>query len=263
MVILESEKDVIAALTQAPRRVGTFLDSDTHTKKRTRCAYARCCVEIDLAKVLPTEIWIDTGDGNGWWQEIVYEGNLKYCSKCSLHGHMLSECRRMRMRPHDRQGDTAEQEIQKQGTNGAQTFPKNAEANRKAGNQEWILVLNKKANLAKGNKTLQHEVQVPREEKGEDKSHPSPITEEEEEIVQVQNNESHKITSGLSQNWPPMIKSKSSSHLSEQIRRKEDKGKEYLQTFAEDEGGDPEKIKNDGKQKKPESELHGRYSAAL
>uniref|UniRef100_A0A7N0UYW5 Uncharacterized protein n=1 Tax=Kalanchoe fedtschenkoi TaxID=63787 RepID=A0A7N0UYW5_KALFE len=77
--------------------------------KRTRCAYARCCLEIDLAKVLPAEIWIDIGNGHGRLHEIVYVGNLKYCSKCSLHGHMLSECRKMRMRPQERKEEKTDQ----------------------------------------------------------------------------------------------------------------------------------------------------------
>uniref|UniRef100_A0A7N0VIJ5 DUF4283 domain-containing protein n=1 Tax=Kalanchoe fedtschenkoi TaxID=63787 RepID=A0A7N0VIJ5_KALFE len=87
---------ILRCLCQPFRR---FLDTDMHTKNRTRCSFARCCVEIDVTKSLPGEIWIETGDGHGWWQEVIYEGNLKFCSRCKIHGHTLAECRKARTKP--------------------------------------------------------------------------------------------------------------------------------------------------------------------
>ncbi|KAL9679188.1 hypothetical protein QQ045_017044 [Rhodiola kirilowii] len=72
-----------------------FLAVDNRTMWFSNPSYARACVEIDISKDLPNEVWISTGAESGFWQEIVYENRLQYCSKCHLHGHLLSTCRKV------------------------------------------------------------------------------------------------------------------------------------------------------------------------
>lgn len=52
------------------------------------------CIEVDLSKPLPKVVWIGTTLEEGFWQSIVFEGRLDYCTNCSIHGHSLTNCRR-------------------------------------------------------------------------------------------------------------------------------------------------------------------------
>uniref|UniRef100_A0A7N0VI75 DUF4283 domain-containing protein n=1 Tax=Kalanchoe fedtschenkoi TaxID=63787 RepID=A0A7N0VI75_KALFE len=155
LIILSSEKDVVSALTQAPRRVGTSLfrlfrwTPEFHHKRESTiisawiCTprtvpglHSRAAVEINVTKALPSEIWIDTSDGHGWWQEIVFEGNFKFCSKCKLHGHNLAECRKMRIIP-----------VEKRNNMETGEKPQKTLVHKEA---EWIEVRKKQTNPEKG-----------------------------------------------------------------------------------------------------------------
>lgn len=70
----------------------TFLDIDDKTKACATMRYARACIESDVTQALPKRIWIALPEGKSYWQDIVMEGNLSYCS-CKIHGHELSVCR--------------------------------------------------------------------------------------------------------------------------------------------------------------------------
>ncbi|KAL9672881.1 hypothetical protein QQ045_029134 [Rhodiola kirilowii] len=72
-----------------------FLDSDVRTKEFESLNYARACVEIDVTKEIPNNVWINLPNGRGFFQAIVVEGGLKYCSRCKIHGHELASCRKV------------------------------------------------------------------------------------------------------------------------------------------------------------------------
>ncbi|KAL9663294.1 hypothetical protein QQ045_028134 [Rhodiola kirilowii] len=72
-----------------------FLDCDDKTKEMDSLNYARACVELDVTKTVPSSVWINLPGNNDFFQDIVVEGGLKYCASCKLHGHDMTNCRRM------------------------------------------------------------------------------------------------------------------------------------------------------------------------
>uniref|UniRef100_A0A7N0TI98 Uncharacterized protein n=1 Tax=Kalanchoe fedtschenkoi TaxID=63787 RepID=A0A7N0TI98_KALFE len=185
------------ALTQAPRRpFGKFLDINKHTKMRTRCSFARCWVEIDLAKPLPTEIWIDIGDGHGWWQDIVYEGNLKFCSKCKLHGHELAECRKMRPKI-----QTEQETPQEQSTHIKRTLNQT---------QEWILADTREA-VKESRKGVMN-TNIPSRNPSSSNAL-SPDMAEEEEIVEVTDSKEPQMAVNTGTHAPNLKRGCSESNL--------------------------------------------------
>ncbi|KAL9685801.1 hypothetical protein QQ045_023255 [Rhodiola kirilowii] len=75
-----------------------YLAVDIRTRTFTNPNYARVCIEIDSTQTLPEEVWIATGSESGYWQRIIYENTLQYCTKCHLHGHSLRNCRKHKQR---------------------------------------------------------------------------------------------------------------------------------------------------------------------
>ncbi|KAL9667547.1 hypothetical protein QQ045_001909 [Rhodiola kirilowii] len=73
-----------------------FLDLDERTKTYSVPSMARVCVEVDVTKEIPTEVWLQLTESRGVWQSVVVESKLAYCVKCRLHGHELSSCRKRR-----------------------------------------------------------------------------------------------------------------------------------------------------------------------
>ncbi|KAL9671457.1 hypothetical protein QQ045_009025 [Rhodiola kirilowii] len=71
-----------------------FIAVDGKTATLNNPCYARVCVELDITKSLPESIWINTGGDEGFWQQIVYENRLLFCTRCKLHGHSLENCRK-------------------------------------------------------------------------------------------------------------------------------------------------------------------------
>ena len=59
---------------------------DTTTATLSRPSLARVCIQMDLMKIFPNITWIGCGTG-GFWQEVLYEKNSKYCILCSKQGH--------------------------------------------------------------------------------------------------------------------------------------------------------------------------------
>ncbi|KAL9670046.1 hypothetical protein QQ045_007597 [Rhodiola kirilowii] len=72
-----------------------FLDYDARTKEMESLSFARACVELDVTRSVPSSVWINLPDDKGFFQEIVVEGDLRYCSKCKIHGHELATCRKV------------------------------------------------------------------------------------------------------------------------------------------------------------------------
>ncbi|KAL9668229.1 hypothetical protein QQ045_002606 [Rhodiola kirilowii] len=75
-----------------------FIAVDARTITYNNPSYARVCIEIDITKSLPDEVWISTGGENGFWQKIEYENRLLFCTRCNLHGHSLANCRKAMQR---------------------------------------------------------------------------------------------------------------------------------------------------------------------
>lgn len=65
-----------------------FLNIYDHTYLMNSLQCARPCVELDVAKQVPPRVWISAGD-QSFFQDIVVEGGLAYCTKCKIHGYKL------------------------------------------------------------------------------------------------------------------------------------------------------------------------------
>ena len=72
--------------------LGNPLFVDAATSSFIRPNVARVCVEVDLLKSLPSRVWVDMGDGDGFWQPLIPESLPKYCGFCYRHGHEEGHC---------------------------------------------------------------------------------------------------------------------------------------------------------------------------
>lgn len=70
-----------------------FVAVNERTIRKTNPGTARLCVELDLSKPLPQRIWLGTSLHKGFWQRIVIEGKLDFCTVCELHGHSVANSR--------------------------------------------------------------------------------------------------------------------------------------------------------------------------
>ncbi|XP_068660005.1 uncharacterized protein [Aristolochia californica] len=70
---------------------GKVLATDDPTRNRTRTNVARVCVEVDLLKDLPRQVWVGVGEG-GFWQDIHYEKLPPFCTHCRQQGHSAKVC---------------------------------------------------------------------------------------------------------------------------------------------------------------------------
>ncbi|XP_027184115.1 uncharacterized protein LOC113782422 [Coffea eugenioides] len=73
--------------------LGRPLFIDSATAAMTRPSVARVCIEVDLLKELPPRVWIQVGEGHGFWQPLIPENLPKYYGHCYRQGHYQSECR--------------------------------------------------------------------------------------------------------------------------------------------------------------------------
>ncbi|XP_009799697.1 protein PXR1-like [Nicotiana sylvestris] len=82
---------------QIAREVGTPLEMDVATRRKTRPSMAEVRVEVDLLKPLPNHIWVGNEDDDsplkGFEQKLEYESVPKYCRHCRKLGHDLINCR--------------------------------------------------------------------------------------------------------------------------------------------------------------------------
>ncbi|KAG5585785.1 hypothetical protein H5410_046219 [Solanum commersonii] len=67
------------------------LGTDGFTAKAEKISYARVLFEIDISKVLPDTIVVETPSGP-WNQSIEYEWRPKFYNNCIKLGHMENEC---------------------------------------------------------------------------------------------------------------------------------------------------------------------------
>nr|UOX39820.1 DUF4283 domain-containing protein [Erythronium dens-canis] len=91
---LQPELCVNSILALIGNSFARFIEADPETANTMKPAHPRICVEIDLTKPIPTKVFIQIGEAEGYWQPIAFEGNPVYCSFCKMHGHATLFCRR-------------------------------------------------------------------------------------------------------------------------------------------------------------------------
>ena len=74
---------------------GRLLALDNATLMKTRPSFARVCVEVDLLKILPTEVDVFIGKSM-IKQRLIYEKMPLFCSKCLIRSHATTVCPRMK-----------------------------------------------------------------------------------------------------------------------------------------------------------------------
>jgi hypothetical protein len=71
--------------------IGIYVKSSEATKQRRYTSYARICVYLNIAKLLPGSIMLEYQDED-WAQTIDYEHIPFRYRKCHEHGHLFREC---------------------------------------------------------------------------------------------------------------------------------------------------------------------------
>ncbi|GFY90990.1 hypothetical protein Acr_07g0011860 [Actinidia rufa] len=66
---------------------------DKMTTKKERVTYARCLVEVDMAKELTHTVMLHLPDGEEHEQRIYYESLPRYCPQCKVLGHTKESCK--------------------------------------------------------------------------------------------------------------------------------------------------------------------------
>ncbi|XP_031122606.1 uncharacterized protein LOC116025506 [Ipomoea triloba] len=74
--------------------IGTPLKIDASTLAHNRPSVARICVELNVMKPLPKQVWINNGSLGGFSQPVIYEHIPPYCGICNKFGHLQTECNR-------------------------------------------------------------------------------------------------------------------------------------------------------------------------
>lgn len=75
--------------------LGWPLFMDSATSSLARLSVARVCVEVDLLKPQPKQVWIRVGtsEAEGFYQSLEPEEMSAYCGHCFKQGHIEDECR--------------------------------------------------------------------------------------------------------------------------------------------------------------------------
>ncbi|KAM3326042.1 hypothetical protein P3S67_001168 [Capsicum chacoense] len=87
MPYLDFNSEFLTKIPLIGRAMGIPFFVDECTMKQTRISYARMLVEVDITKVLPTEIKIMDTKGNIFQQPIYFDWKAEYCDRCIMVGH--------------------------------------------------------------------------------------------------------------------------------------------------------------------------------
>ncbi|XP_026378363.1 uncharacterized protein LOC113272781 [Papaver somniferum] len=79
-------------LFKISRAIGNPIKVDAATLNYQSGYYAKVLIKIDLAKNIPNKLWIVTGYG-AFSQGVTLTNLPKFCHKCKIVGHQISECR--------------------------------------------------------------------------------------------------------------------------------------------------------------------------
>ncbi|XP_026397175.1 uncharacterized protein LOC113291910 [Papaver somniferum] len=74
------------------RTLGDLVKFDETTLNYDNGYYARVLVNIDLARKIPSKLWIKTKFG-GFMQQVILIKPPKFCNHCKIVGHLQIECR--------------------------------------------------------------------------------------------------------------------------------------------------------------------------
>ncbi|KAK8674364.1 hypothetical protein V6N13_112656 [Hibiscus sabdariffa] len=74
--------------------LGKPLYTDKATALKQHLEYAKICVEVSAAFLLPNSVTVDVGDGNCFEIGVELDWGPPRCSKCVLFGHSDDKCRR-------------------------------------------------------------------------------------------------------------------------------------------------------------------------
>ncbi|KAL9661686.1 hypothetical protein QQ045_026512 [Rhodiola kirilowii] len=94
LVILDSELDAMTALA-CPLWKFVDVDVDERTRACKSLRFARVCVEVDVTKPIPGEVWVNLPNNQGFVQRVEVESKLTFCMKCQIHGHDVMSCRKI------------------------------------------------------------------------------------------------------------------------------------------------------------------------
>ncbi|XP_074294064.1 uncharacterized protein LOC141621456 [Silene latifolia] len=80
------------ALSKVASVVGNPICADEHTTNKSKLAFARILVDVDLSKELPKAVQLSTPFRGDVLQKIVYEWLPYFCTKCKKIGHTNDRC---------------------------------------------------------------------------------------------------------------------------------------------------------------------------
>ncbi|XP_019242636.1 PREDICTED: uncharacterized protein LOC109222774 [Nicotiana attenuata] len=84
----------MTTLSKIGSALGNPIYADECTTGAVRISYARLLVEMDVTKPLPRQVKLQDPKGKEMMQEVEYDWEPKYCSKCLKIGHDCSENRK-------------------------------------------------------------------------------------------------------------------------------------------------------------------------
>lgn len=93
--------EVLSMITSS---LGVPLATDKFTEERSKPSYARVLVEVDASKPLLKMINIELSNGTTMEQEVIYEFEPSFCSKCHSLGHETDICEEMKEKKRNRRG---------------------------------------------------------------------------------------------------------------------------------------------------------------
>lgn len=85
---LWGNKAIIALMST----IGVPIKMDEATKKKTRLAYARVLIEVNVNYGMPNIIEGTDEEGRSFFQEVEYENPPPICDKCVCFGHAVGDC---------------------------------------------------------------------------------------------------------------------------------------------------------------------------
>ncbi|KAH0706100.1 hypothetical protein KY289_011176 [Solanum tuberosum] len=83
------------SLSRIASAIGIPLFLDDCTTKQTRISYARMLIEVDVTKLMPTEITVMDAQGQSFQQVVAFDWKPEYCERCLMVGH---NCHKMRLK---------------------------------------------------------------------------------------------------------------------------------------------------------------------
>ena len=120
-------------------KIGRPIHMDRMTTQKERVTYARCLVEVDMAKDITHSVLLQIPDGEDYEQRIYYENLPRYCPHYKVVGHTKESCKGK---------TTTAIKVASKPTEVSDEATTSEAGGGKKGHQEWIL---KQTKSTKGN----------------------------------------------------------------------------------------------------------------